>query len=282
MINLFRSWCEKNAPIFDFVSKMLLGFAGLFFAVQAFQIASTQLDIQKGQLDIQKRQVDIQNTQIDIQRSQATAQMAQHIPNLKVQLSLNKGSKTKERIDDLVIVNDGGDIFSQHFDVFVFWMPRELPIERMDSNGRLVTTSDLRAALIPVEGYFSAVSYTSPMSKGELFRLKGRSLRKWDTIVGQFVKQHSSNSKSLVGIMRIFVRAQYSDKFAKNYEQFIEVSSTGQRQLSEQYGKELMHAHKFGIPGVNPVYINMATYEVLADTWEHYASYETWKRYYSP
>lgn len=282
MINLFRSWCEKNAPIFDFVSKMLLGFAGLFFAVQAFQISSTQLDIQKGQLDIQKRQVDIQNTQIDIQRSQAIAQMAQHIPNLKFQLSPNKGSKTKERVDDLVITNDGGDIYGQHFDVFVFWMPRELPIERMDGNGRLVATSDLRAALIPVEDYFSDVSYASSMSKGELFRLKGRSLRKWDTIVGQFVKQNSSDSKSLVGIMRIFVRAQYSDKFAKNYEQYIEVSSSGQRQLSEQYGKELMHAHKYGIPGVNPIYINLATYEVLADTWEHYASHETWKRYYSP
>lgn len=282
MINRFRSWCESNAPIFDFVSKMLLGSAGLFLAVQAFDISSTQLDIQKGQLDIQKRQAEIQSAQIDIQRSQAIAQMAQHIPNLKVQLNLNKGSEKKERIDDLVIINDGGDIFTQHFDVFVFWMPRELPIERVDSNGRLVAASDLRAALIPIKDYFSPVAYASSMSKGELLRVKGRPLKRWDTIARQFYKQHSSDSKSLVGIMRIFIRAQYSDKFSKNYEQFFEVSSTGQRQLSEQYGRELMHAHRLGIPGVNPIYINMVTYEVLADAWGQYASHEAWKRYYSP
>lgn len=289
MISCFRDWCERNAPIFDFVSKMLLGVAGLFIAVQAFRISSTQVEIQRGQLeiqtgqlDIQKRQAEIQAAQVEIQKTQARAQLAQHIPNLIARLDLRKGSEKKDRIDDLIITNDGGDIFSPHFDEFVFWMPRELATERVDQEGKVILPTDLRAALIPLDGYFPRISYTSSMTKGELLRVPGQSLKRWDSAVAEFVTHSRVEDKSLVGIVRIFVRARYSDKFGQAYEQYIEVSGAGQRQIPDNVGRELVQLHKFGTPGVKRIYVNSVTSEILADNWDAAANNEVWRKHYAP
>ena len=206
-----------------------MGLSSVIIAFYAVNISTGQLAIQKSQIEIQQQQVQ--------------AQMQQHLPSIAVRYSLRRNSNP--RLDDLIISNEGADLFNPEFGVIVFFNPRELKIVRLDSKS--IANSKLQSAKIPVINFFRNVSYASSEAKGELYRVAGNDQSEWEKTIGQFERSHVTDSKSMTSNFQIFVSAKYLDRFRKPHIEYFEVSSMGELPIDNAKGEELFQIYNDAI-----------------------------------
>lgn len=217
----FLNWCKNNATVFDFFSKIVFSLITGTIAYNAVNIAATQRDIQKAQLEVQ--------------RIQAQAQLEPHLPNINVRYVLR--DQNGPRIDDLIVSNEGAEVFSLNIEVFPYWHPRELEIihpgERRDAKVQL------KSALVPIENFFSPISHANSEPRGQLIKLLGRTHEKWDEEIREFEKSNTTAQHSITSDIKLFVRARYTDKFGKSHQRYFEVQYWGTRPLGETEGQTM-------------------------------------------
>lgn len=248
-MNCFRLWCKRNSPVIDFFSKIIFGLSSVIIAFYAVNISTGQLSIQK--------------SQIEIQRQQAQAQMQQHLPSIVVRYSVQRNSNP--RLDDLIISNEGADLFNPEFDVIAFLNPRELEIVRPDS--KIIANSKLQSAKIPVINFFRNVSYASSEAKGELYRVTSKDQSVWEKTIEQFERSHVTDSKSMTSNFQIFVSAKYVDKFRKPHIEYFEVSSMGELPIDNAKGEELFKSYNDAIKFRKILNLDTPNFKEVQNLW---------------
>lgn len=249
-LTTFREWCEKNGPIFDFFSKIIFALVTVSIAYFAVGIAKTQSEIQKAALEIQ--------------RIHAQAQLEVHLPKVQVRYSLRRSEDP--RIDDLIVSNEGAELFSLEVEVYPFWHPREL--ELVTNGKKRNPNPQLKSALIPIQNYFSAVSFASSEPQGQLYLLRGRTHAHWNLAVREFEKTAKTEHRSITSETKLFSRIKYTDKFGQSHTRYFETQYWGMRPVPETEGKDIVNRYHQHLNSGNYINFETPTQKTLESNWK--------------
>jgi hypothetical protein len=224
-VRRFRDWCRENAPIVDFVSKVVIGIFGLVLTLIAMQLTRTQ---------------------IEIQSKQAESQRQPHLPRFKFQLDRGLGDQSAS----FVVINEGGDVFDFEPDAIVFWWLEERDRER----NRLVASASIAADPFLIFGKGPWSGWAPPT--GEVARYYIYS-KEWRTLIANLNRLTSETTWLVGDEFQIVVRLRYKDIFGDRWDRFFAVSidtsettqtTSSARLLSTDDGVRLYrnHEHQIG------------------------------------
>ncbi|WP_269790581.1 hypothetical protein [Stenotrophomonas sp. Iso1] len=249
-LSIFREWCKENGPIFDFFSKIVFALFTGTIAYFAVGIAKTQSEIQKSALEVQ--------------RTQALAQIETHLPNIQLRYSLR--NLEGPRFDDLIISNEGSDLFSLEVEIFPFWHPRELEVIRTGESRN--PPLQLKSALIPIRNLFSSVIQANSESRGQLRIIQGKPHTQWNLATREFEESITTERRSITSDIKIFSRISYADKFGESHTRYFETQFWGMRPISDSEGASIANRYYQQIRSGNSIDFDTPNKESFDSNWK--------------
>lgn len=205
-------------------------------------------------LELDKRRSD-KKTLAQIERIQQ--------PALKVYLDANSRSARR-----LVVENTGAELTELEVTPAPFLVVSDLCLIGKSSDCPEKRLSKLEMAYIPVENFYSVVSWHGRYN-GELYSLDEAEGTKLSEVADEFIqKAQATRTGSMTDYVITLVRLRYKDKFQTSHERFIDASFE-QRELPGELGQALFAIRAEWLRSGKAIDASAISVSALSEVWNN-------------